>query len=127
MMNSPEDGTLSSYGYILSVIFFLQQTRYSLQPRGTNQQHQLQHAPQPQQPQVRVIKPILPNLQIIPPDWDGSIPPYELAKQLDSISTRLPRVYERIGTTDSESATSANVYFLQPNPIQLQHLQVFQN
>jgi terminal uridylyltransferase len=44
LINSPGDGTLSSYGYILCLI------------------HYLQHRPVP----------VLPNLQQLPPDWDGN-------------------------------------------------------
>lgn len=43
-MNNASEGTLSSYGYILCLIHFLQ-TRNP---------------------------PILPNLQAIPPNWDGN-------------------------------------------------------
>jgi len=44
LINSPGDGTLSSYGYIICLIHFLQ------------------HRPIP----------VLPKLQQIPPDWDGN-------------------------------------------------------
>lgn len=44
LINNPGEGTLSSYGYILCLIHFLQ------------------HRPVP----------VLPNLQQLPPDWDGN-------------------------------------------------------
>ena len=47
-MNSPQEGTLSSYGYLLCLVHFLQ-TR---------------------------SPPVVPNLQRLAPDWDPNMPPH---------------------------------------------------
>lgn len=97
-INSPKDGTLSSYGYILALLHFLQQR----------------------------TQPVIPNLQSLPPDWNGEQPillsqssctyglPVILAK--NEAITHDSGVTGGIEGIQSDSHTGeCNIYFLQPN------------
>lgn len=88
-LNSPADGTLSSYGYVLSLIFFLQN---------------------------RPV-PMLLNLQRLPPNWRGEKVDN---KSSSSGGTGVPKTMEKNMSNDQ----LCDVYCLQPNPKQMELLQV---
>ena len=77
-MNNPGDGTLSSYGYILMLIHFLQ----VCQP------------------------PVLPNLQRIPPDWQGGT--------IDPVSAGTAAEYGFDIELNPVDGTPCRTYFFQP-------------
>lgn len=81
-LNSPGDGTLSSYGFILCVIHYLQ----------------------------NIPIPILPNLQMLPPDWNGETMIGEVAR---------PSEFQ-LSAADN---TPCNTYFLRPTEQQFMMLQ----
>eukprot|EP01031_Cornospumella_fuschlensis_P025581 gene25581-30890_t len=96
-MNSPSNGTLSSYGYILTIIFFLQ----------------------------RRPVPLLPSLQLLSPHWSGpradSIPSRQDRAWGEVPLSQLPSVLEK----SAADGGNCNVYFLDAQPQQkllLQHL-----
>ena len=81
-LNSPGDGTLSSYGFILCVIHYLQ----------------------------NIELPMLPNLQMLPPSWNGETMIDEVAKPVEF----------QLCVGDN---TPCNTYFLRPNERQFLMLQ----
>ena len=81
-LNSPGDGTLSSYGFILCVIHYLQRTEI----------------------------PLLPNLQVLPPTWNGETMIGDVIKPVEF----------QLCAADN---TPCNTYFLRPNERQFLVLQ----
>ena len=81
-LNSPGDGTLSSYGFILCVIHYLQ----------------------------NIEIPLLPNLQMLPPSWNGETMIGEVSKPVEF----------QLCVADN---TPCNTYFLRPNERQFLMLQ----